>query len=110
LSLLAGESAAVRPHNRGLSFAATMTPRRLPLDSETLRLRQPALLVARPAAAPGWTRKTLALAMHLACLALFWWTVVAPVASPIARGELAREFKPLREAWVAWVARLSPGR
>ena len=51
-----------------------------------------------PVAGIGWARKTLAIAMHMACLALFGLTVVLPVASPIARGELAREFKPVLEA------------
>lgn len=58
---------------------------------------------ARAQAAPvGWTRKTFALAMHLTCLGLFGWMVVWPVASPIARGELAREFKPVLEALGSW--------
>lgn len=60
-------------------------------------------MTSNPRAAPvGWTRKTLALAMHLACLGLFGLMVVWPVASPIARGELAREFKPLLEALESW--------
>jgi hypothetical protein len=58
------------------------------------------------AADVGWTRKTFALGMHLACLALFGVLVVWPVVEPIASGELAREFKPLLQAWAGWMARL----
>lgn len=53
---------------------------------------------------PGWTRKTLALLTHLGCLALFWFLVVWPVVSPVARGELAREFEPVRKAWSDWTS------
>jgi hypothetical protein len=80
-----------------------MIARRLPLDPDTLRQRPQAVLMARPAAPVGWTRKTFALAMHLACLALFWVTVVWPVASPVGSGELAREFQVVRETSAAWV-------
>jgi hypothetical protein len=86
-----------------------MIARRLPLDSETLRHRPEALVVARPATPAGWTRKTFALSMHLACLGLFWLTVVSPVIDPVGRGELARELKPLLqacEAVVGWLVRL----
>jgi thiosulfate reductase cytochrome b subunit len=81
-----------------------MTPRRLPLDPEILRLRPQAYVAARPAAPVGWTRKALAVALHLACCWLFVMTVVWPVASPAAQREIAREFKPLRDAWVEWLA------
>lgn len=80
-----------------------MIARRLPLDPEIARSRPEALVVARPAADAGWTRKTFALALHLACLALFWLTVVWPVVSPLGSGELAREFQPVREAGAAWI-------
>lgn len=80
-----------------------MIARRLPLDPETLRLRPEAVLVARPTASVGWTRKTFALAMHLVCLAVFWMTVVWPVVSPVGSGELAREFALVRETSAAWV-------
>jgi hypothetical protein len=75
-----------------------MLPRRLPLRPDTITF-----LGREPSAAPlqlagvGWTRKTLALAMHMACLGLFGLIVVWPVASPLARGELAREFQPVLE-------------
>ena len=75
-----------------------MLPRRLPLRPATITV-----LGRAPSAAPvqvagvSWTRKTLALAMHMACLGLFGLIVVWPVASPLARGELAREFKPVLE-------------
>lgn len=60
-----------------------------------------------PAAAAGWRRKTLALALHVGCLGLFGFFVVWPVASPIARGQLAREFQPVIDVLVAqgwWTA------
>jgi hypothetical protein len=76
-----------------------MTPRRLPLRPDTMTFLRP---VADPAPAPvstvGWTRKTLAIAMHMACLGLFVLTVVLPLASAISRGELQREFKPALQA------------
>jgi hypothetical protein len=86
-----------------------MIARRLPLDPETIRRRSEALVVARPAAPAGWTRKTFALSLHLACLGLFWLTVVWPVLGPVGRGELARELKPLQqacEAALGWLLRL----
>jgi hypothetical protein len=52
-------------------------------------------------ASVAWTRKTFALAIHMTCLGLFGLTVVWPVASPMASGELAREFKPVLEALAA---------
>ncbi|HEX2543393.1 MAG TPA: hypothetical protein VHL79_00850 [Ramlibacter sp.] len=73
-----------------------MTPRRLPLDAQTLRLRPPALLTPRPAAPVGFTRKTFALAMHFGCLGLFGLTVVWPVIGPIASGEVARDLQLLQ--------------
>ena len=78
-----------------------MLPRRLPLRPDSVTFLRP-LPPDPPAqvAAVGWTRKTLALAMHLACLGLFGLIVVWPVASPLARDELAREFKPLLDALV----------
>ncbi len=82
-----------------------MTPRRLPLRPGTYSF--PGRLSAHapaPAADVGWTRKTVALAMHLACLGLFGLTVVWPVASPVARGELMREFKPLLEVVARWTS------
>lgn len=54
-----------------------------------------------PAAAAGWRRKAVALALHVGCLGLFGFSVVWPVASPIARGELAREFQPVVDVLVA---------
>ena len=80
-----------------------MIARRLHLDAETLRHRPEALVVARPAAPAGWTRKTFALTLHLACLALFGLTVVMPVAGPVGRGELARELQPVQAAYAAGV-------
>lgn len=80
-----------------------MIPRRLPLDTETLRLRPEPHWVVRPARPAAWTRKTFALALHLACLGLFALTVVLPVVGPVASGELAREFQPLQAACAAWV-------
>ena len=52
----------------------------------------------------GWTRtrKTFAFAMEMMCLGLFGWAVVWPLASPIARGELARECKPVLEVLASW--------
>jgi hypothetical protein len=80
-----------------------MTPRRLPLRPDTIASQYPFPVPARLQAAPaGWTRKTLAIAMHITCLGLFGLTVVWPVASPIASGELAREFKPVLEVLAAW--------
>jgi uncharacterized BrkB/YihY/UPF0761 family membrane protein len=73
------------------------------MDSENLRLRPEALWIARPPAPAGWTRKTFALAMHLACLGLFGLTVVLPVVGPLGSGELAREFQPVQQACAAWV-------
>lgn len=39
--------------------------------------------------------------MHAACLVLFALVVVWPVASPIASGEVAREFQPVLQALAA---------
>lgn len=78
-----------------------MTPRRLPLrpgNSASHALPAWAPFQAAPA---GWTRKALALSMHCSCLALFGLLVVWPVLSPIASGELAREFEPVLEALAA---------
>ena len=38
----------------------------------------------------------------MACLALFGLAVVWPVVSPVASGELAREFEPVLQALAAW--------
>lgn len=76
-----------------------MIPRRLPLDPDAIPFHRPLPSGSRGQGAPvGWTRKTFALVVHLTCLGLFGLFVVWPVASPIARGELASEFKPVLEA------------
>jgi hypothetical protein len=54
----------------------------------------------------SWRRKTFALALHMTCLGLFGVLVVWPVVSPIASGELAREFEPLLRAWASWSSKL----
>ena len=80
-----------------------MMPRRLPLDPRSVPLHR-----ALPAVAPApvaWPRKATALAMHLSGLTLFALTVVWPVVSPIASGELGREFRPMLHALVAWAMR-----
>ncbi|WP_222622803.1 hypothetical protein [Ramlibacter cellulosilyticus] len=51
----------------------------------------------------GWGQKTFAIATHVTCLGLFGLVVVWPIASPLASGELAREFAPVLELLVAWV-------
>lgn len=82
-----------------------MIARRLSLRPDTSashRLPPPAWRVQ--AADAGWGRKTLAVAMHFICLGLFGLIVVWPVASPLASGQLAREFKPELEALATWVA------
>jgi hypothetical protein len=83
-----------------------MTPRRLPLRPDTLAARSlapaPAPARAASAASAGWARKAFAITVHMACLGLFWLVVVVPVASPIASGELAREFKPVLRALEDW--------
>ena len=85
-------------HNRWLMIA-----RRLPLSPDTLASHHTLSLWApSPAAPAGWTRKVAALVLHLTCLALFGLFVVWPVVSPIASGELEREFKPVLEALAAW--------
>jgi len=83
-----------------------MTPRRLPLRLlHTLPSDRPlAHRVPVELAPVGWTRKTLAVATHFTCLAFFGLLVVWPVASPIASGELAREFKPVLQALATWVS------
>jgi hypothetical protein len=76
-----------------------MTPRRRRLSADS-----PASAAPRWKAAPlpvGRTRKGMAITLHMACLAVFGLTVVWPVASPLARDELAREFKPVLEALAA---------
>jgi hypothetical protein len=76
-----------------------MMPRRLPLRPD--RLPTDAARAFTPhlqADSVGWARKTLAIAIHMTCLALFGLTVVWPVASPLASGELAREFAPVLQA------------
>jgi len=87
----------------GREFASTigaaMMPRRLPLSPDTFSFD--AALPPAPPAAVGWMRKAMAMAMHVACLALFGLMVVWPLASPIASGELAREFKPVLDALAA---------
>ena len=88
-----------------MTIAATMTPRSLPLPSDTIAF-QPQFLSAN-ASSVGWTRKTLALSMHMTCLALFGALVVWPVVSPIASGELASEFKPWLQLWDGWTAKLA---
>ena len=81
-----------------------MMPRRLPLRPDTIASQCPFPVPARVQVAPvGWTRKTFAMAMHISCLGLFGLIVVWPLASPIASGELAREFKPVLEVLAAWV-------
>ena len=85
------------------TIAATMMPRRLPLRPDTVTFLRPLPSDGPARVAPvGWTRKTFAIAVHMACLGLFGLIVVWPVASPIARGELAREFKPVLEALGSW--------
>ena len=81
---------------------ATMMPRQLSIDPHEIGLSSNVTPAA--ASSVGWTRKTLALAMHMSCLALFWSLVVSPVLTPILSGELQREFKPLLQAWAAWIA------
>lgn len=78
-----------------------MIPRRLPLDPEILRCRPEALVLPRPRKPVGWTYKTFALAMHLACLGVFGLTVVVPVVGPVGSGELARDLHALQEACAA---------
>lgn len=70
-----------------------------------------------PPATAGWRRKAAAAVLHVTCLALFGFLVVWPVASPIARGELAREFRPVVDVLAAqgwWpaceLASACPGR
>jgi uncharacterized BrkB/YihY/UPF0761 family membrane protein len=82
-----------------------MTPRCFSIDPDALHLPPPAWIV-RPAARPGWTRKTFALGLHLACLGVFGLTVVWPVVGPVASGELARELAMLQEAAQAWITAL----
>ena len=85
------------------TIAATMTPCRLPLRPDTPTSHRTSPSLGRgPSGAAGWTRKAFAIALHLSCLALFGLTVVWPVASPLASGELAREFKPVLEALANW--------
>jgi hypothetical protein len=74
-----------------------MTPRRLPFCPDTAMIYR-SLPHPAQATTVGWTRKTFAIAMHMSCLALFGLTVVWPVASPMASGELAREFAPVLQA------------
>jgi hypothetical protein len=64
-----------------------------------------------PAVGAGWWRKTVALALHVSCLGFFGFFVVWPVASPIARGQLAREFQPVVDVLVAqgWWTACEPG-
>ncbi|MCG2594378.1 hypothetical protein LZ009_16500 [Ramlibacter sp. XY19] len=83
-----------------------MQPRRRPLPADSLDSPVPRWKAAPPPA--GRTRKGMAMVLHLSCLALFGLTVVLPVASPLARGELAREFKPVFEALAAspWLRQL----
>ena len=85
-----------------------MMPRRLPLSPDTLSFA--AALPPPAPAAVGWTRKAAAMAMHIACLALFGLIVVWPLASPIASGELAREFKPVLDALAACGPWTEPSR
>lgn len=59
-------------------------------------------MVARPATPPGWTRKTCAMVLHLACLGLFGLSVVWPVVGPLASGQVARDFALLHQAGTAW--------
>lgn len=82
-----------------MTIAATMMPRRLPLRPEDF-VSPRAVPLALPSV--SWTRKTFALTLHVGCLGLFGLLVVWPVASPLASGELAREFKPVLEALAAW--------
>jgi hypothetical protein len=84
---------------------ASMTPHRLAPRPDDLS--HPPARSAAPACAVGWTRKTFALTMHAACLALFWLLVVRPVVTPIASGELQREFAPVLRAWTAWTSELA---
>lgn len=81
-----------------------MMPRSLSLPHDVVASYRPAPTDARARrSAAGWRRKAFAMALHMACLGLFGATVVWPVVSPVARGELAREFKPALEALAAWV-------
>ncbi|HVE55155.1 MAG TPA: hypothetical protein VNB23_17375 [Ramlibacter sp.] len=79
-----------------------MTPCRLSLDADSLCEPQ-AWIVPRNARAPGWTRKTFALGLHAASLALFGLTVVWPVVGPLASGEMARDFGLLQSALEEWL-------
>ena len=76
-----------------------MMPRRLPLHPHAVRSSCTSPWKApAPAVAARWPRKAMAIALHTTCLGLFGILVVWPVVSPIASGELAREFRPLLEA------------
>lgn len=80
-----------------------MSPRSFPLTSDLVTYANaPADARARRSLA-GWRRKTFAMTLHAGGLGLFGVTVVWPVLSPIARGELARDFAPLLAALAAWL-------
>lgn len=88
-----------------MTMRANMTPRRLPLPPQLIvvRPRNPFPEVDAAVAGVGWTRKTFALAMHMACLWLFWLLVASPLVTSLRSGELAREFAPVVEAVRGWV-------
>lgn len=76
-----------------------MMPRRISLRPDTTAspCTTPWRAPARATAA-SWPRKAVAVALHTTCLGLFGILVVWPVVSPLASGELAREFKPVLDA------------
>jgi hypothetical protein len=82
-----------------------MTPRRLPLPLDPVSIQRVSRSeVETGVSSVGFLRTLFALALHAGGLALFYTIVVMPVASPVATGELAREFKPLVDALIAWSA------
>ncbi len=87
------------------TIAASMTPRRLPLDPRTIVVRTPQLSeLAGETFCVGWTRKAFALALHMTCLGLFALVVVWPLVSSVSSGALAREFGPALDAWTCWTS------
>jgi hypothetical protein len=82
-----------------------MTSRRSPHQLDSSFIQGPCRSeVVTGSASSTRMQKAIALMLHAGGLALFYAVVVMPVASPLATGELAREFKPLLDAWIAWSA------
>jgi len=97
LSLASSRAARIRHHNR-----AAMIPRRISLTAAEIHLHvAPAWRPPARTPSAGVWRKACAVAMHLLFLGLFWLLVVSPVVSSIAKGDLAREFKPVLDGLAA---------